>query len=187
MPVLLASEPQSKHNTQASAASAILNLQQGQSLLIIIQQRQAWRDAIVAAVSTKTYGRKDKAVSTHAIARTAERPQRVDPPKDNWLGFVGDVLKFTGKVQFRSMLRIDGNFSGQVDSADGTLIISAGAQVSKAVINVAVAKINGTVEGVINASKELILGPTANVSGRVSATMLTVEDGALFNGSFHNI
>ncbi|MEA2205472.1 MAG: hypothetical protein QOE77_2248 [Blastocatellia bacterium] len=126
-------------------------------------------------------------MSTHAIARTAERPQRVDPPKDNWLGFVGDVLKFTGKVQFRSMLRIDGNFSGQVDSADGTLIISAGAQVSKAVINVAVAKINGTVEGVINASKELILGPTANVRGRVSATTLTVEDGALFNGSFHKI
>lgn len=126
-------------------------------------------------------------MSTHAIARTAERPQRVDPPKDNWLGFVGDVLKFTGKVQFRSMLRIDGNFSGQVDSADGTLIVSAGAQISKAVINVAVAKINGTVEGVINASKELILGPTANVSGRVSATMLTVEDGALFNGSFHKI
>jgi cytoskeletal protein CcmA (bactofilin family) len=84
-------------------------------------------------------------------------------------------------------LRIDGNFSGHVDSADGTLIVSAGAQVSKAVINVAVAKINGTVEGVINASKELVLGPMANVSGKVSARMLTVEDGALFNGSFRKI
>jgi cytoskeletal protein CcmA (bactofilin family) len=96
-------------------------------------------------------------------------------------------LKFTGKVQFKSMLRIDGNFSGRVDSADGTLIVSAGAQVSKAVINVAVAQINGTVDGVIHASKELVLGPTANVSGRVSASLLTVADGALFNGSFHKI
>ena len=126
-------------------------------------------------------------MSSHVVVRTAERPQRVNPPKDNWLGFVGDVLKFTGEVQFRSMLRIDGHFSGHVDSADGTLIVSNGAQVSQAVINVAVAKINGTVEGDINASKELVLGPTANVTGKVSSRLLTVEEGALFNGSFHRI
>jgi cytoskeletal protein CcmA (bactofilin family) len=126
-------------------------------------------------------------VSTEAVARTAERPQRVNIPKDNWLGFIGDVLKFTGQVQFKSMLRIDGHFSGHVDSEDGTLIVSTGAQVSEAVINVAVAKINGTVEGDINASKELVLGPTAIVTGKVSAGMLTVEKGALFNGSFRRI
>jgi len=108
-------------------------------------------------------------------------------PKDNWLGFVGDVMKFTGEVQFRSMLRIDGHFSGNVDSADGTLIVSTGAQVSQAVINVAVAKINGTVQGDINASQELVLGPTANVTGKVCAHTLTVEEGALFNGSFRRI
>jgi cytoskeletal protein CcmA (bactofilin family) len=126
-------------------------------------------------------------VSSQEIPRTAERPPRINIPKDNWLGFVGDVLKFTGAVQFRSMLRIDGHFSGQVDSADGTLIVSAGAQISQAVINVAVAKINGTVEGDISARQELVLGPTANVTGKVSAGTLTVETGALFNGSFHRI
>jgi cytoskeletal protein CcmA (bactofilin family) len=36
--------------------------------------------------------------------------------KDNWLGFVGDVVDFTGEVSFRSMLRIDGRFSGNVTS-----------------------------------------------------------------------
>ena len=121
------------------------------------------------------------------MATTAERPQRISTPKDNWLGFVGDVLKFTGEVQFRSMLRIDGHFSGHVDSADGTLIVSTGAQVSEAVINVAVAKINGTVEGDINASEELVLGPTANVTGKVSARKLSVAAGALFNGTFRRI
>ncbi len=126
-------------------------------------------------------------MSSQAVARTAESPQRISTPKDNWLGFVGDVLKFTGKVQFRSMLRIDGHFSGHVDSTDGTLIVSAGAQVSQAVINVAVAKINGTVEGDVNASQELVLGRTASVTGKVCARMLIVEEGALFNGSFHRI
>ena len=126
-------------------------------------------------------------MSSPQVARTAERPQQMNSPKDNWLGFVGDVLKFTGEVKFRSMLRIDGHFSGQVDSADGTLIVSTGAEVNHAVINVAVARINGTVEGDIKATKELVLGPTANVTGKVSAHSLTVEEGALFNGSFHRI
>ena len=126
-------------------------------------------------------------MSSQATSITADRPQRINIPKDNWLGFVGDVLKFTGEVQFKSMLRIDGHFSGQVDSTEGTLIVSTGAQVSQAVINVAVAKINGTVEGDINASDELVLGPTANVTGKVAAGRLTVAEGALFNGSFRRI
>ncbi|HKG61476.1 MAG TPA: polymer-forming cytoskeletal protein [Pyrinomonadaceae bacterium] len=109
--------------------------------------------------------------------------QRTNVNKDNWLGFVGDVVNFTGEVCFKSMLRIDGNFSGNVTSEDGTLIISTGAQVTKAVINVAVAKINGTVEGDIRATKELVLGRTANVKGQVAALALVVEEGAQLNGS----
>ena len=107
--------------------------------------------------------------------------------KDNWLGFVGDVVNFTGEVCFKSMLRIDGHFSGNVTSPDGTLIISTGAEVTKAEIQVAVAKINGTVEGNIRASKELILGRTANVRGHVTSPALVVEEGAQLNGSCRRI
>jgi cytoskeletal protein CcmA (bactofilin family) len=103
--------------------------------------------------------------------------------KDNWLGFVGDVVDFTGEVCFKSMLRIDGRFSGNVTSQNGTLIVSTGAQVTKAVIKVAVAKINGTVEGDILASEQLVLGRTANVKGMVTAPALVVEEGAQLNGS----
>ena len=122
-------------------------------------------------------------MSSQAVSRGEEPRQRTSPQKDNWLGFVGDVLKFSGEVSFKTMLRIDGNFSGNVSSADGTLIVSNGAQVTEAVINVAVAKINGTVEGDIKASKELVLGPTASVTGTVSAPALVVQEGARFNGS----
>jgi len=114
---------------------------------------------------------------------TLVNSQRTNVNKDNWLGFVGDVVNFTGEVCFKSMLRIDGNFSGNVTSEDGTLIISTGAQVTKAKINVAVAKINGTVEGDIRATKELVLGRTANVKGQVAAPALVVEEGAQLNGS----
>ena len=123
--------------------------------------------------------------SQAAVAGRNEPVQRPSSVKDNWLGFVGDVLAFTGEVRFKSMLRIDGNFAGQVTSPDGTLIVSAGARITQAVINVAIAKINGTVEGDIFATKELVLGRTATVTGKVSAPALVVEEGALFNGSCH--
>jgi len=123
-----------------------------------------------------------KVVSSQAVPKTIDQIPRTSAPKDNWLGFVGDVMKFTGEVRFKSMLRIDGHFSGHVNSSDGTLIISTGAEVTEAQINVAVAKINGTVEGNINATQELVLGRTAKVTGKVSAPALTVEEGAQFNG-----
>jgi cytoskeletal protein CcmA (bactofilin family) len=120
-----------------------------------------------------------------AVARTDERVRRTNIPKDNWLGFVGDVLKFTGEVTFRSTLRIDGNFCGQVKSQGGTLIVSTGAQITQATIDVGTARINGTVEGDINASDEVTLGNTSNVTGNISTRALIVEKGALFNGSCH--
>lgn len=129
-------------------------------------------------------------MSIQALASNDERGkprlvngQHGNANKDNWLGFVGDVVDFTGEVSFRSMLRIDGRFSGNVTSQNGTLIVSTGAEVTRAVIKVAVAKINGTVEGNILASKELILGRTANVKGVVMAPALVVEEGAQLNGT----
>ncbi|HEV8138313.1 MAG TPA: polymer-forming cytoskeletal protein [Pyrinomonadaceae bacterium] len=120
-------------------------------------------------------------MSAQAVATTREREQRVNVAKDNWLGFVGDVVKFSGEVTFKTSLRIDGNFCGKVNSPNGTLVISTGANLSEAVINVAVAKINGAVEGEVNAA-EVVLGRTAKLTGDVSAQSLIIEDGALFNG-----
>ena len=122
-------------------------------------------------------------MSTQAVAKREEPGRRINIPKDNWLGFIGDVTNFTGEVHFKTMLRIDGHFSGRVTSLDGTLIVSNGAQLTEAVIEVAVAKINGTVVGDIRATKELILGCTANVTGQVIAPALSVEEGALLNAN----
>ena len=120
-------------------------------------------------------------MSSQAVARIDANTAKRNAPKDNWLGFVGDVMKFTGEVSFKSMLRIDGNFSGAVISEDGTLIVSDGARLTGSVIKVAVAKINGSVEGDIRTSKGLFLGRTASVSGKVSSPALVVEEGACLN------
>lgn len=119
-----------------------------------------------------------------ATATTGHDPEQLaNRIKDGSLGFVGDVQKFSGEIHFKSMLRVDGKFTGQISSPDGTLIISSGAQISDAVINVAVAKINGSVEGDVNATKELVLGRTATVVGTLTAAELVIEQGAVFNGT----
>ncbi len=120
-------------------------------------------------------------MSSPAVARRQESTRRVNIPKDNWLGFIGDVTQFTGEVRFKSILRIDGHFSGSVSSPDGMLVVTDGAKITHAKIEVAVAKINGTVEGEIHATKELVLGRTASVTGKVIAPTLTVEEGAQLN------
>jgi hypothetical protein len=130
-----------------------------------------------------TADKRGLAMSNQAVVRLEDPGRRINIPKDYWLGFLVDVTIFTGDVQLISMLRIDGHFSGRVSSSDGTLIVSNGAQITEAVIEVAVAKINGTVKGDIRASKELILGCTANVTGEVTAPALTVEEGALLNAN----
>ncbi len=122
-------------------------------------------------------------MNSQAVARSEEPVRRTNIPKDNWLGFVGDVLKFTGEVTFKTTLRIDGHFCGQVKSEGGTLIVSSGAQITRATIDVGTARINGTVEGDINASEEVTLGHSASVTGNILTGALIIEKGALFNGS----
>lgn len=96
-------------------------------------------------------------------------------------GFVGGTSALTGEINFKGMMRVDGRLSGRVNSSDGTLIVSSGGKV-EAQIAVAVAKINGTVEGDITATERVELGRTARVSGNLQTPALVVEEGAIFEG-----
>jgi cytoskeletal protein CcmA (bactofilin family) len=97
-------------------------------------------------------------------------------------GFVGVHSAVSGETNFRGMLRVDGRASGRINSQDGTLIVSAGGQV-EANIEVAVAKINGTVNGDIKARERIEFGRTARVNGNIQTPALIIEQGALFEGS----
>jgi cytoskeletal protein CcmA (bactofilin family) len=80
------------------------------------------------------------------------------------------------------MLRIDGHFTGRVRSEKGSLIVSAGGVV-EANIEVASAKVNGTVNGDIVATERVEFGRSARVRGNVQTPALVIEDGAIFEGS----
>jgi len=97
-------------------------------------------------------------------------------------GFVGTSTTVSGDAEFKGMLRIDGHFTGRVRSEKGSLIVSAGGVV-EANIEVASAKINGTVRGDIIATGRIELGRSARVYGNIQTPALVIEDGAVFEGN----
>jgi cytoskeletal protein CcmA (bactofilin family) len=97
-------------------------------------------------------------------------------------GFVGSGTMLTGETSFQAMLRVDGHLTGRVMSEAGTLIIGSTGRVD-ANIHVGTAMINGTVNGDIVATEKIELGRSARVIGNVQTPRLTIEDGAIFEGS----
>jgi cytoskeletal protein CcmA (bactofilin family) len=103
--------------------------------------------------------------------------------KDGTLsGFVGSGTTVTGESTFKSMLRIDGKFSGRITSTNGTLIVGAGGQVD-ANIEVSVATIQGVVNGDVIATERIELGRAAKLHGNIQTPSLIIEQGAVFEGT----
>jgi len=101
-------------------------------------------------------------------------------------GFVGHGTTLTGDTNFQMMLRVDGHLTGTVTSEGGTLIVGANGQVD-ANITVAVATINGSVNGDIIATEKIQLGRTAHVIGNIATPKLVVDEGATFEGGCNMI
>jgi cytoskeletal protein CcmA (bactofilin family) len=97
-------------------------------------------------------------------------------------GYAGHGAEFSGEMGFKGMLRVDGHLSGRISSQDGTLILSTGGRID-ADIEVAVALINGTVNGDIIATKRIEISRVARVTGNIQTPLLTIEEGAIFEGS----
>lgn len=104
-----------------------------------------------------------------------------DIKEGNLGGFVGNNTHLTGDVSFKGMMRVDGRLSGRISSTDGTLIVSTNGVV-EADVEVAAAKVYGTVRGNITATGTVELGRTARVTGNIRTPSLVIEGGALFDG-----
>lgn len=115
-----------------------------------------------------------------AVAETETLAREI---KDGTMsGFVGGGTTLSGEAVFKGMLRVDGHLTGQIRSEEGTLIVSSGGRVD-ANVNVAVAKINGVINGDIVASERLELGRAAQVRGDIHTPVLVIEQGAIFEGN----
>jgi cytoskeletal protein CcmA (bactofilin family) len=103
--------------------------------------------------------------------------------KEGKLGvYIGPGTMITGETTYNGIMRVEGQIGGRVSSEGGTIIVSDSGQIV-ADLNVAVALIRGTVSGDIIASQRLELGRTAKVRGNIQTASLSIEEGALYEGS----
>ncbi|HSI88302.1 MAG TPA: polymer-forming cytoskeletal protein [Pyrinomonadaceae bacterium] len=96
-------------------------------------------------------------------------------------GFVGHGTSLTGDTTFQMMLRVDGHLTGTVSSDGGTLIVGDTGQLD-ANVSVAIANVNGQINGDVIATEKINLGRTARVVGNIMTPKLVIEDGAMFEG-----
>lgn len=94
---------------------------------------------------------------------------------------LGKGSEFEGKLVFRGQVRIDGKYSGQIQT-DEVLIIGPSAKVN-AEIAAGTVVISGSVEGLIRASGVVELHKGAKVKGTIESPQVTMERDVTFDGT----
>ncbi|MGA1846453.1 bactofilin family protein [Deferribacter abyssi] len=95
--------------------------------------------------------------------------------------FLGKNTKFEGTLVFDGLVRVDGEFEGEVKSSD-TFVVAETGKV-KANIEAGVVKISGFFDGNIVAKNKVELYKPAFVKGTIKTPSLIIEDGVTFNGN----
>ncbi len=95
--------------------------------------------------------------------------------------FIGLGTEFQGQLLFDGVIRLDGRFSGEINSS-GTLIIGESAHVS-AEIKVDTVIVSGEVHGNIIAKNRVDFHAPAKLYGNIISPVLTIDEGVLFEGS----
>ena len=88
--------------------------------------------------------------------------------------------KISGKISFEGPARIDGEVDGEINAKD-SLLIGESAVVT-AQVRAASVSIAGKVSGDIIATQRIEIRPSAKVSGNITAPVLSVQEGAQFEG-----
>jgi len=96
--------------------------------------------------------------------------------------FLGPDTTLEGKLAFEGTVRLDGHFTGTIESKDGLMIVGEKAVV-RADILVHTATVHGEVSGNIRATHCIELHPPARVNGDLNAPVVVVDAGVVFHGN----
>lgn len=107
-----------------------------------------------------------------------KKPIAID--KADIKAFLGPGSKFEGKLSFNEMVRLDGVFSGEIESSD-TLVVGETAEIDGN-INVGALILSGSFKGYIKATTIVELRAPAKVEGKIETPSLKIEDKVVFNG-----
>jgi cytoskeletal protein CcmA (bactofilin family) len=94
--------------------------------------------------------------------------------------FLGAGTSYQGRLTFRGIVRIDGEFEGEIVS-DGTLMVGKDAQVSGR-LQVARLFCGGLVEAEVSAAAKVVVHKSGIFRGVLRTSSLVIEDGAKIEG-----
>jgi cytoskeletal protein CcmA (bactofilin family) len=93
---------------------------------------------------------------------------------------LGRGSEFDGKLTFEGTVRIDGKFTGSINTGD-VLVVGEGAKISAEIICGTII-VHGEVNGNIKAKTAIELHHPAKVRGNIETPSLMIEKGVLFEG-----
>jgi cytoskeletal protein CcmA (bactofilin family) len=111
---------------------------------------------------------------------TPPRPEGESVVPDPDIAFLERGVEMSGRLVVPKSLRIDGEFSGELESASSVWISESGSV--EAPIRARTVEIRGAVVGDIVASREVVIHATGRLHGDVETPSLVVMRGATFNG-----
>lgn len=102
--------------------------------------------------------------------------------KEAFNTFLGKSTNFEGKLTFDGTIRLEGRFKGEVEGKNGTLIVGENGFIDASIL-VNTIVISGEVKGDINAEDRIEIHPPAKVFGDITAPVIVIDEGVVFQGS----
>jgi cytoskeletal protein CcmA (bactofilin family) len=100
---------------------------------------------------------------------------------DAIITILGHDATIEGNIEFKGVIRVDGEVIGKIHSDDGTIIVG-----KRAIINgdiaVGSAIITGEVNGNIDAKSRVEVNSPGRVMGDIQAAVISIDPGSFFNG-----
>lgn len=119
-------------------------------------------------------------VASAAPSTPTAVPRTNGPASSDGRACLDRGTKISGKISFEGPARIDGEVDGEISAKD-SLTIGESAVVT-AQIRAASVSVAGKVSGDIVATQRIEIRPSAKVSGNITAPVLAIQEGALFEG-----
>ena len=94
---------------------------------------------------------------------------------------IGEGTRFNGELVLDGLLRIDGDFSGSIETTGKVLVGKTGRAECNIIAGTVV--IGGAVRGNIYSSGKVVILSTGMVIGNIQAPRLVVEEGVLLHGT----
>jgi cytoskeletal protein CcmA (bactofilin family) len=97
------------------------------------------------------------------------------------IAFVGEEVTFKGTIRYQGTVRVDGRLEGEIYT-DGNLIIGQKAVIA-AKIHAGTIMCQGQLTGDVEAKHRVKLLSPAVFEGTITAPLLSMDEGVLFNGT----